>query len=102
MLNQVVLMGRLAKEVEIIDKEKNEGILTLAVPRTYKNKDNVYETDFIDCFIAGGVTEGVANYCKKGDTIAVRGSLKTEVIDDKKILQLIVDKVSFLSSKKED
>lgn len=47
MLNQIVLVGRLVQDPEI--KELENGMktsyITLAVPRSYKNSEGVYETE---------------------------------------------------------
>lgn len=41
MLNQVVLVGRLAKEVELKELESGKKVanITLAIPRPFKNED---------------------------------------------------------------
>lgn len=46
MLNELVLVGRLANEIRINKTEtgKKIGNLTLAVPRSFKNMDGLYET----------------------------------------------------------
>ena len=53
MLNDLILVGRLTKEIEIrsTDSGKKVGTLFLAVPRSFKNMEGVYETDFIPCTI---------------------------------------------------
>lgn len=51
MLNQVVIVGRLTSDPEINEVENGRKVtyITVAVPRTYKNVDGNYETDFIRC-----------------------------------------------------
>lgn len=104
MLNQIVLVGRLSEEV----KEKNmKGfvIITLAVPRSYKNEQGEYDTDFIDIKISGNVADNVKEYCKKGDIIGAKGRIQTTTIkkdnQDIKITEIIGEKITFLSSKSE-
>lgn len=48
MLNQTVLVGRLVKNPELRETENGNKVtnITLAVPRSYKNTEGVYETDF--------------------------------------------------------
>lgn len=48
MLNQVALVGRLVKDPDIKKTENNKEILkiTLAVPRSFKNANGEYDTDF--------------------------------------------------------
>ncbi len=48
MLNQTVIVGRLVREPELRETENGTKVtnITLAVPRSYKNVDGEYETDF--------------------------------------------------------
>lgn len=97
MLNQVVLVGRLVKDPELNETEDKEkrGIITLAIPRSYKNAEGEYDTDYIKCFLWNGVAENTKEYCHKGDMVGVRGRL-----EDKNIV--IAEKLTFLSSKKKE
>lgn len=100
MLNQIVLVGRIAKDVEIkeLDNGKKVSYLTLAVPRSYKNEDGEYETDFVPCTLWNGIAENVAEYCRKGDIVGVKGRVQSESNG----IVICAEKVTFLSSKKED
>ena len=47
MLNQAVLVGRIATDPELKDTEKGKVTnITLAVPRSFKNSNGEYDTDF--------------------------------------------------------
>lgn len=102
MLNQVVLVGRLTKEVEVKEMEDGKKVahIELAVGRSIKNADGEYDTDFIDCTLWNGVAEKTAEYCHKGDILGIKGRIQTEVIDDVKQTSIIAEKVTFLSSHK--
>ena len=107
-LNQTVLVGRLTKDLEIktLDNGKKIVNITVAIPRNFKNADGEYETDFINCILWNSVAENTAEYCKKGDIIGVRGRLQSssyEKEDGAKVYttELIAEKITFLSSKKE-
>lgn len=104
MLNQIVLVGRIVKDVEKKEVDgKTYAELELAIPRSYKNKDGIYETDFVDCLLWGGIADNVIEYCKKGDIVGVKGRIQTEIVEDHKTTNVIAEKVTFLSSKsKED
>lgn len=103
MLNQIVLVGRLVQDPEI--KELENGVktnyITLAVSRSYKNADGIYETDFIPCLLYKGIAEKTTEYCKKGDVIGVKGRVQTKQEEDKTIIEIVAEKVTFLSSRKE-
>ena len=51
MLNQVVLVGRIVRDPNIQEASNNEKYsnITIAIPRSYKNINGEYDTDFIDC-----------------------------------------------------
>ena len=48
MVNSVMLVGRLAQDVEVkkLDSGKEVTKVALAAPRSFKNPDGIYETDF--------------------------------------------------------
>lgn len=97
MLNQTVLVGRLVQDPEIKELENDKKVcnITLAVTRSYKNADGIYENDFIPVTLWQGIAENVKEYCKKGDLVGVRGKLQAR--EDK--VEVIGEKVTFLSSK---
>lgn len=108
MMNQIVIVGRLTKDPEVVKSEdgKERSQITLAVPRSYKNADGEYDTDFVDCILWGGVAENTAEYCKKGDIVGVKGRIQTnnyetEDGEKRKSTQIVAEKVTFLSSRKE-
>lgn len=103
MLNQIVLVGRLVQDPEIKELENGSktSYITLAVSRSYKNSDGIYETDFIPCLLYKGIAENATEYCKKGDVIGVRGRVQTKQEENKNIIEIIAEKVTFLSSRKE-
>lgn len=104
MLNQVVLVGRITKtpELRITENGKKTAIVTLAVPRNYKNTNGEYDTDFLDCTLWTNVAENTTEYCQTGDMVGVKGRIQTRVIqnDDgtkKKKTEIIAEKVTFLA-----
>lgn len=108
MLNQIVLVGRLTRDITVNKSDNGTKIATisLAIPRSFKNSDGTYDTDFVDCTAFDAVAENTSEYCTKGDIVGVKGRVQSRVIekDDKKenVLQIICEKVTFLSSKSKD
>ena len=105
MINQIMLVGRLVKTPDLFITEtgKKGSFITLAVGRPYKNQNGEYDTDFIDCTLWTGVAESTAEYCKTGDIIGIRGRIQTRIVEDEnglkeKIMEIVADKVTFLSS----
>ena len=87
MLNQVVIVGRL------VEQPTGDSI-TLVCPRSYKNEEGIYETDFITCRVWKGISDNVKDYLKKGDIVGIKG--RVQVSDT---IEIIAEKVTFLSSK---
>lgn len=108
MLNQLVLVGRLVKKPELKEagNSKKYSFITLAVPRSFKNANGEYDTDFIECSLWDNVAVSAVDYCNKGDIIGVKGRLQTRVIEKenskKYVLEVIAEKVTFLSSNKKE
>lgn len=104
MLNQVVLVGRLTSELEVKELEDGKRVsnITLAIPRSFKNANGEYETDFIECIAFDSIAENTTEYCKKGDIIGVKGRLQNKEVEDKKVTQIIAERITFLSNKKEN
>lgn len=105
MLNQIVIVGRLVKNPELKETEKGKKVtnITLAVPRSYKNVNGEYDTDFIDCILWTGVAENTAEYCKKGDLLGVKGRLQSRTYEKeeqkKYVTEVVAEKVTFLTNK---
>lgn len=100
--NNVNLVGRFTADIDL--KYTNNGMaiadFSLAVDR---NKE---ETDFIRCKTFGKTAENIANFFKKGDLIAVNGSIQTGKYTNKEqrtiyTTDVVVDTFAFLQSKNE-
>lgn len=107
MMNQIVLVGRLVGDVEVKELESGKKVANavLAVPRSFKNENGEYDTDFIDIVIWNSIADNTAEYCKKGDLIGIKGRLETnnyetENGEKRKSTQVIAERVTFLSSNK--
>lgn len=104
MLNQVILVGRLTKDVEKTKVgDKNFAKINLAVNRNYKNSEGIYETDFIEVEVWNAAADSTAEYCRKGDLIGIKGRLETETYEfeggtmtTRPVIK--AEKVTFLSS----
>ena len=107
MHNLVYLIGRLCEDPVTKEYEDGKSMLTinLAVQRSFKNENGIYETDFIRCILWNGIAAHTSEYCKKGDLVGVKGRIQNRSYDDsgekKYITEVIVDKVSFLASNKD-
>ncbi len=107
MLNQVVLVGRLTRDITVNKGEHGKvATIPIAVPRSFKNAEGTYDTDFIDCTAFDIVAENTSEYCSKGDIVGIKGRIQSRVEEegDKKrnVLEVICEKITFLSSKKQE
>ena len=83
MLNQTVIVGRLVRDPELYETENGNKVtnITLAVPRSYKNVNGEYDTDFVPCVLWKGVAENTVEYCRKGDFLGVKSHVQTRDIE---------------------
>jgi len=105
MVNQIVLVGRIARapEAKVSETGKKYATLTLAVPRNYKNVNGEYDTDFLDCTLWSSVAESTSEYCKTGDMIGVKGRVQSRIIETpdgqrRKKTEIVAERVTFLTS----
>lgn len=81
MLNSVALMGRMVRDPELKTTSNNTDVcsFTVAVERDFGDK----VVDFIDCIAWKANAKFVCQYFKKGQMIAVIGSLQSRKWQDK-------------------
>lgn len=98
MLNQSIVTGRLTKDADLkMVQERAVVSFTLASSRDYKDEEERYPADFIDCVLWGKAAEHLVSLTAKGDTLQVTGRLQTRTYKDKKevthkVTELQVDK----------
>jgi len=90
MLNQAILVGRV--------KELQDDKITIAIPRSYKNEDGEYDTDYVDIHMQGTIKESATEYLNKGDIVGIKGSLSTNEGN----VWVNAEKITFLSSRHND
>ncbi|MDD6403730.1 MAG: single-stranded DNA-binding protein [Mollicutes bacterium] len=104
MLNQVVLVGRLTRDIVVNKSDKGIKVATisLAIPRSFKNSEGLYDTDFVDCVAFDSIASNTSEYCKKGDIVGVKGRVQSRTIENEgkkeNIMDIICEKITFLSS----
>ncbi len=96
MLNNVILIGRLAQDPEL-RYTPNEGVavttFTIAVDRPFTNQQGEREADFIRIVAWRKQAETVANYLKKGRLCAVEGRLQVRSYDDREGIRRVASEV---------
>lgn len=95
MLNNISLVGRLTKDVELRYTPSNVAVatFTLAVNRTFKNENGDREADFINCVMWRQQAENLANWAKKGALIGITGRIQTRSYDNQQGQRVYVTEV---------
>ncbi len=103
MFNEVIIIGKLAKEPTI--KETQSGIkvatMILDVERPYKNNLGIRDHDYISCVIWKGMCQQVIDCCKIGSFLGVKGRIQTKTVNTSEtltstIMEVKVEHVEFL------
>lgn len=79
MINNVVLVGRLTKAVDLRYTSNGTAYasFTVAVERNFKNQNGEKETDFINCAMWRKAAENFANFTHKGSQVGIEGRIQT-------------------------
>lgn len=95
MLNNVSLVGRTTRDVELRYTPSNVAVatFTLAVNRTFKNENGEREADFINCVMWRQQAENLANWAKKGALIGITGRIQTRSYDNQQSQRVYVTEV---------
>ena len=107
MINNVVLVGRLTKDVEV--KKTQSGLsvasFTIACDRRLSQEqknNNEQSADFISCVAWRGSADFLGRYAHKGDAVGVEGRIQTRNYDRDGqkvyVTEIIANSVSILHS----
>ena len=106
MLNVVALLGRLTADPELKTTTNGTAVTTfaLAVNRSFVGQNGERQADFIDVVAWRTTAEFVTKYFKKGQMMALQGSLQTRTYEDaqgnkRKVTQVVAESVYFCASK---
>ena len=104
-MNKVELIGRLTKDVEIktTQNQTQYAQFTLAVDRRFKDANGQRQADFIQCVAWKQTAVFIQKYFRKGNRLAVIGSIQTRNYDDKNgqkvyVTEVVVDEAEFVES----
>lgn len=106
MINRVVLIGRLTKDVELRYTGSGTAVatFTVAVNRQFTNAQGEREADFIQCVIWRKSAENFSNFTHKGSLVGVEGRIQTRSYDNQQgqrvyVTEVVVDNFSLLEPK---
>lgn len=104
-LNQVTLVGRLARDPEL--RTTNQGVprawFVLAVARPFPEKDGERDADFINIVAWRQLASVVAEHLRKGRLIGLTGRLRIEQFEDdggarRTTTEVVADQIVFLDA----
>ena len=105
-MNKVYLIGNLTRDPEITETPSGVPVchFAIAVNRSYSSQDGERQTDFFNCTAWRSLAETIARYTKKGNKIAVCGSIQLRNYEDNQgakrtAVDIVVQDVEFLTPK---
>ena len=105
-MNSVCLMGRLTGDPELKTTQSGVSVtsFSVAVDRAYRSKDSERQTDFINCVAWRQTAEFISRYFRKGQRIALQGSLQSRKYtandgSQRTVYEVVVDNAFFCESK---
>ena len=108
-MNIAVLIGRLTDNPELRHTNSNVAVarFSIAVDRRYVKSGEERQTDFINIVAWRQQAEFICNYFKKGQLIAIEGSIQTRRYQDKDgnnrtAFEVVANNVSFVGPKREN
>ncbi|MGM9917864.1 MAG: single-stranded DNA-binding protein, partial [Lactimicrobium massiliense] len=107
MINRVVLVGRLTKDVEVRKTTTGLSVASFTVAcdrRGQKNPDGSSQADFINCTAWRQSADFLGQYARKGAMVGVEGRIQTRSYDDQQgqrryVTEVVCDNVSLLESR---
>lgn len=109
MLNVVAIMGRLVADPELRTTPAGVNVcrFRIACDRSYVQKGQERQADFIDIVAWRQQADFVSQYFQKGSMIAVEGSLQTRQYQDKQgskctAVEVVANNISFAGAKRQD
>ena len=105
-MNKVILVGNLTRDPELTETPSGVAVcrFAIAVSRDYANADGTRETDFFNITVWRGRAENCGKYLKKGNKVAITGSLQNRSYEDKdgikrNVTDVVASEVEFLTPK---
>ena len=105
-MNKVFLIGNLTRDPELTETPSGVPVcrFAIAVNRNYASQDGERQTDFFNCTAWRTMAETIARYTKKGNKVAVTGSIQLRNYEDNQgvkrtAVDIIAQDVEFLTPK---
>ncbi|MHA6602916.1 single-stranded DNA-binding protein [Aerococcus urinae] len=95
MINNVVLVGRLTREVDLRYTQSGTAVanFTVACDRNYRNAQGETQTDFINCVMWRKAAENFAKFTRKGSLVGIEGNIQTRNYENQQGQRVYVTEV---------
>lgn len=108
-MNKVYLIGNLTRDPELTQTTGGISVcrMSIAVGRRFSNAEGTRDTDFFNITAWRGTADNCAKFLKKGNKIAVSGSIQTRTYEKQDgtkgfSVDIVADEVEFLSSRNDN
>ena len=106
-MNNVNIIGRITKDVEVRKTSTNKSVSSFSIAvDNLATKDGEKTTSFFNCNAWNNVAETLSKYTRKGDRIAISGSLiqrNYEKNGEKiSVVEINVNSITLIENKKEN
>ncbi|MFQ3906214.1 single-stranded DNA-binding protein [Staphylococcus sp. Mo2-7] len=105
MINSVTLSGRLTKEVkfQVTTSGVQVARFTLARQRSFKDKDNNYQADFINVIAFRGTAQIANDRLNKGDLCNIHGRMQTRQFENNEgqmvyLTEVVTDNIQLINT----
>ena len=100
-MNKAILIGNICNDLELRKTKNDKDVCEFTIAINQQER-----TDFIVCVVFGKQAINLCNYQKKGNKVAVEGSLRVDTYKDKDgntryKNYVLVNNIEYLSSKQE-
>ncbi len=106
MINNVILTGRLTKDVDLRYTSTGTavGSFNLAVERQFKDQNGEKASDFVNCIIWRKSAENFANFTRKGSLVGIQGRIQTRNYENQQgqrvyVTEVVVENFTLLESR---
>lgn len=97
MVNHTEIVGRIVNDIQ-----KEDNTVTLKVDRLRGD----YGTDIITCRLGNLLAQSIAEYCKKGDLVGIKGRLQSKEVKTSDttthMVEVVGEKFTFISPKNKE
>ena len=107
-MNKIFLIGNLTRDPELSETQSGIAVCRFAIAvNRRRTGDGEPQTDFFNVTAGRGLADSVARYCKKGNKVAVTGSVQIRTYEGndgvkRTSVDVVAEDVEFLTPRPQD